>query len=113
MGDGKFLSHWGKQSLSEARQLNTPHLLGESHKLLRQQLGNEPLLKPEVELDGDKLLSLRNRSASTRFEFIPEVSSYTGTPAGLIWVPGKAIFSSKPPSKGAMVLVNPVDQAPE
>ena len=112
MGDGKFLSHWGKQSLSEARQLNTPHLLGESHKLLRQQLGNEPLLKPEVVCNGDTLLTLRNHSASTRFEFIPEVSSYTGTPAGLIWVPDKAIFNSEPPSKGAMVLINPVDQAP-
>ncbi len=113
MGDGVFLSHWGKQSLSEARELKTPHLLGESHKLIRQQLSDERLQKPIIQLEGDTLLSIQNRSESTQFEFIPDASKFTGTPAGLIWLPGKAIFSTKPPANGAMVLINPLDQAPE
>lgn len=113
MGDGEFLSHWGKQTLAEAKKLNTPHLLGESHKLLRQQLGDEQLQNATVKSDGSTLRSIQNRSQSTTFEFIPDSSKYSGTPTGLIWLPGKAIFSTKSPASGAMVLINPVDQAPE
>ena len=113
MGDGKFLSHWGTQTSTEAMQLNTPHLLGESHKVLRQQLGDEILNSATVKSTEDSLLSIRNRSESTAFEFIPDASNYSGTPTGLIWLPGKAVFNSNPPQNGPMVLINPADQAPE
>ena len=74
IGDGKFLSHWGEQTLEEAIELDTPRLLGISHKLfLDSKLTEYPETK--VVEHSEKLHSISKSSGKKRVTFYPDASS--------------------------------------
>jgi len=103
VGDGQFLGHWGGQTFAQALALDTPRLLGLSHQLLTPYLQ----LKAEVELqeEAGKVLSLRRRTQSASFTYIPEISSMNSIPQGKIWLPLEGCFTDQLPAQGQVVII--------
>lgn len=102
VGDGKFLSHWGEQTFSQAVRLDTPRLLGLSHD---QYL---PRLAPEGETFFDaaegELLTIGRRSTNGIVQFFPDISRIRKVPAGKTWLPMQGCFADTLPSRGQVVV---------
>jgi len=98
VGDGQFLAHWGKQTFAQALALDTPRLLGLSHKqyLQRRDPKGETFYRTEKEL----ITIGRNKVA----QFFPDVARADRVPAGKIWLPLSGTFTETLPPKGQVVI---------
>ena len=106
MGDGKFLGHWGDQTLDQAIRLDTPRLIGESHKLMVGS-GFTKYEKVEVEdREGEMLTITRSDDKDNFVCFIPEVAHISKLPKGKIFLPLKGVFSRASPDKGQVVVIS-------
>jgi hypothetical protein len=102
VGDGQFLAHWGKQTFAQALALDTPRLLGLSHKqyLLRSHQKGEVFHQTE----GEKLRTIGRKAGEELIQFFPDVARANRVPAGKIWLPLKGIFAKVLPPEGQVVI---------
>jgi hypothetical protein len=102
VGDGRFLAHWGKQTFSQARALDTPRLLGLSHKqyLLRNYPGSETF----YETAGEELITIGRKVGEKTTQFFPDVARARHVPGGKIWLPLKGAFTNVLPREGQVTI---------
>ncbi len=105
-GDGKFLGHWGKQTMGEAMKLKTPHLLGASHKFfLDSNFANYSTV--EVEEENDELIKITRANADgNTVHYIPDMSKVEQLPGGDIFSPTKGKLIKNPPKSGQVVIIS-------
>lgn len=108
MGDGKFMSHWGKQTLEEGLALETPTLIGRSHALyVAQHIG---VSESEVGIDMKRgklaRISRRNKETGSSVSYYPKIELAGDIDKGRIWDPIKGDFVSRKPSKGQIVVIS-------
>lgn len=105
-GDGKFLAHWGKQTMSEAMKLKTPHLLGVSHKLfLDSNFANYSKVEIE-EKNGELVKITRANAGGSSVSYIPNVSLIEELPEGDVFLPLKGKFVKSFTGIGQVVIVS-------
>ena len=102
VGDGKFLAHWGRQTLAQAIALDTPRLLGLSHKqfLLRCEPGGEVFYQTE----GERLVTIGRKAGEKLIQFFPDAARASHVPAGEIWLPLEGAFTEILPPRGQVVI---------
>jgi len=102
VGDGKFLAHWGRQTFSQALALDTPRLVGLSHKqyLLYGHQEGETFYQTA----GEKLVTIGRKTGKKTLQFFPDVAQAHHVPGGKIWLPLKGVFTQMLPSKGQVVI---------
>jgi hypothetical protein len=102
VGDGTFLAHWGKQTFSQALALDTPRLLGISHKqyLVRSNLKGEVF----YQIEGKELLTIGKTAGEKVVQFFPDIARARHIPAGGIWLPLRGAFAETLPSNGQVVI---------
>lgn len=103
-GDGKFLAHWGKQTMEEAMKLNTPKLIGKSHKLFID-FGFMKYKRVEVEEKKGEMVKITRFDGKGNFVcYIPELSLVDNLPEGRFFLPLEGNFSKKMPESGQVVI---------
>jgi hypothetical protein len=102
VGDGKFLAHWGKQTFAQALALDTPRLLGLSHKQYSQRSHQEG--EAFYQTEGKELLTIGRRAEEKLIQFFPDVARADHVPAGKIWLPLAGVFTDTLPSEGQVVI---------
>lgn len=103
VGDGSFLAHWGKQTFSEARALDTPRLLGLSHKqYVRHSVPGSICF---YEVVGKQLLTIGRRMGERTMQFLPDIAKVKTVPRGKIWLPLQGVFVHRLPKQGQVVLI--------
>ncbi|MGF1545739.1 MAG: DUF4038 domain-containing protein [Thiotrichales bacterium] len=107
VGDGRFLAHWGRQTFDEACWLETPDLLGESHRFFIETLGYDPHAQTLIESDADELLWVSRHGARGTLTFYPNVARILKVPRGEYLLPLHAARSYVPPPDGPLVLWRP------
>lgn len=106
VGDGRFLAHWGKQTMSEAMKLKTPQLLGESHKFF---IGSGFMDYSQVmidEKDGELIMITRKDEKGNSISYIPDMRLLDEIPEGRVFLPLKGEFSNSSPKSGQAVVVS-------
>lgn len=101
VGDGQFLSHWGRQTFAEAVQLDTPRLLGLSHE---QFLRFPQLSQTSFETDGNHLLSITRSGPEQAITFYPNAAQVPQPLKGDIWLPLDGRFTNTWPQSGLIVI---------
>lgn len=105
VGDGKFLAHWGRQTLDEAITLDTPRLIGISHKLFVTS-GFMDYKKVEVEEKGGELIKItRTNDRGDWVCYVPELSLTNDLPKGEIFLPLTASYVKEWPKSGQAVII--------
>ena len=105
-GDGKFLAHWGKQTMGEAMRLKTPQLLGVSHKLfLDSNFAGYPQVEVE-EKQGEMIKITRSRGDGKFVVYIPNVSLVNRLPEGDIFSPARGELVKTTPESGQIVIIS-------
>lgn len=105
-GDGKFLSHWGKQTFAEAVNLQTPQLIGLSHRLF---VGSGFIDYPQVrveEKNGELIQITRSSAKGQSISYLPEVSLAESSPQGKMFLPTRGKFTNKMPNNGQLVVIS-------
>ncbi len=102
VGDGKFLAHWGKQTFAQALALDTPRLLGLSHK--QYLLRSDPEGETFCQMVGKELLTIGRKAGEKVIQFFPDVARANDVPAGKVWLPLKGAFTEALPPKGQVVI---------
>lgn len=102
VGDGKFLAHWGKQTFAQALALDTPRLLGLSHK--QYLLRSDPEGETFCQMVGKELLTIGRKAGEKVIQFFPDVARANDVPAGKVWLPLKGVFTEALPPKGQVVI---------
>ena len=103
-GDGRFLAHWGRQGLAEARALPTPALLGRSHRYWRDTLGWDPAAESTADTGDGALLALARRGARGRLVFYPAVERVGQVVGGQCFDPLTGAVCRRPPAAGPLVV---------
>lgn len=105
-GDGKFLAHWGKQTLGEAMKLKTPQLIGASHKLFIES-GFAGYSQVEVEeKDGELVKISRSNNKGAMVTYIPDTSLVDELPEGDIFLPLRGELVKTSPRVGQVVIIS-------
>ncbi len=105
-GDGKFLAHWGKQTLGEAVRLKTPQLIGTSHKLfIESGFTDYPRVEVE-EKDGELVKITRSDRNGANVVYIPDVSLVDELPEGNIFSPVRGELVKALPKSGQVVIIS-------
>lgn len=106
-GDGKFLSHWGKQTLDEALKLETPRLIGLSHKLFRKyNFFNYANIKVS-ERNGGMVSISRSNNIGDLVTYIPDLSKTKHQQLkGKIYLPLTGHYVKKLPESGQAVIIS-------
>lgn len=105
-GDGKFLGHWGKQTISEAMKLKTPQLLGESHSLFIES-GFAEFTQVEVdEKNGELSMITRKDNEGNSVSYIPNIELVNKLPSGKFFLPSQGNFSKSLPKSGQVVIIS-------
>jgi hypothetical protein len=105
-GDGKFLAHWGKQTLGEAMKLKTPQLIGASHKLFIES-GFAGYSQVEVEEKDDELVKIsRSNNKGAMVTYIPDTSLVDELPEGDIFLPLRGELVKTSPRVGQVVIIS-------
>lgn len=100
VGDGHFLSHWGRQTFQDAQKINTPQLINKSFSLIKKHV--QDFKTPDIKTRGEKLISI----ACGKLVFIPHIEFVTNIPAyQSIWLPQDSMYVDQLPSSGQVVLV--------
>lgn len=107
VGDGRFLAQWGEQTFGQAMALDTPRLIGASHRLwfstgLAGRAGAESI--HEATREG-RLVMIGRRAGDSEARFYPDASQAAGAPPGRLWSPMAGAFIEAMPSKGMVVVV--------
>lgn len=105
-GDGKFLSHWGKQTLSEAMNLKAPELIGKSHAMFIKE---KMMQYSDIawNTDGTNLRSIvRKNKYGKQIAYIPDIAQIDNCPKGQIYLPVEGHFSAELPKKGQVLIIN-------
>lgn len=104
VGDGEFLGHWGSQTFAQALALDTPRLLGLSHRLITPYLEH----KAEVHLQEEegKLVCLEKVVEGVTFTFIPEIRRVKTIPHGQFWLPLAGHYAPHLPEQGQVVIIS-------
>lgn len=102
VGDGKFLAHWGPQTFAQARALDTPRLLGLSHK--QYLLRNCPASKAFYETAGEELITIGRKAGEKAIQFFPDVARARHVPSGKIWLPLEGTSTNVLPPEGQVVI---------
>ena len=102
VGDGQFLAHWGKQTFAQALALDTPRLLGLSHR--QYLLRSDPTGETFYQTAGEELITIGRKTGGKVMQFFPDVARANHIPAGKIWLPLKGIFTEVLPPKGQVVI---------
>ena len=103
-GDGRFLAHWGKQTLSQAMELESPRLIGVSHELLAKS-GLMNLKNVEVKEKGGELVEIRRSNDEGTFvSFFPDVALIEEVPEGNMFLPLRGQCSEVAPTIGQVVV---------
>lgn len=105
-GDGKFLAHWGKQTIGEAAKLKTPQLLGRSHKFFIES-GFADYARVEVEeKDGELIKITRSNDKGDSVSYLPDIRLVDELPEGSIFLPltGESVKSI--PKSGQAVVAS-------
>ena len=103
-GDGQFLAHWGRQTLSEAMKLETPRLIGVSHEIFVES-GFMNLKNIEVKEKEGELVEIRRSDEKGSFvSFFPEVALIEELPEGNIFLPPRGESSEVAPKVGQVVI---------
>lgn len=106
VGDGNFLSQWGKQTFKEALELKTPEILGKTYKVVLEQ-GILDWQNVSINKIEDKLLSISRMSKEgKKMTYIPDISIYRNVPKGRYFKVETAEFTLKLPETGAIVVFN-------
>ena len=103
LGDGRFLAHWGKQTLQQARALPTPGLLGQSHALWLRTLGYDADATTEHEERDGVLLRISRNGKRGRLSFYPDGTACRIEEADEYYLPGSGETCDSPPATGAVV----------
>ena len=107
VGDGKFLAHWGAQTLEQAMQIETGSLLGKSHAYFLSHAGyDRDAVTKVVERDG-KLESISRKFASGMMTFVPEVEAAVEVGAGEMFDPLSGEMLEQMPQKGPLLIWSP------
>lgn len=102
VGDGKFLAHWGKQTFAQARALDTPRLLGLSHK--QYLLRSCPRSKTFYETAGEELITIGRKAGEKMIQFFPDIARAQHVPGGNTWLPLEGAFTDVLPQKGQVTI---------
>ncbi len=103
LGDGRFLAHWGGQTLQQARALQTPRLLGQSHALWLRTLSYDPDATTDHEERDDVLLRISRSGKRGRLSFYPDVTACRVEDADEYYLPNSGETRSSPPATGAVI----------
>lgn len=106
VGDGKFLAHWGAQSLEQAMALPTGRLLGQSHAWFLGHQGYDPLAETVVDAEGGQLMSIVRKTANGSLTFYPEARNYKDSSDGLLFDPLLGEEVDNVPLEGSVVIWN-------
>ena len=106
VGDGHFLSHWGKQSYTEAKSLDTPRLIGLSHQELMHWREEHSQSDSIVESRKGNLISIGTGSQAGTIRYYPDISEAPRVSHGRVWLPLEGRFSDSVPSRGQVVILN-------
>ncbi len=101
-GDGQFLGHWGKQTFAEAIALDTPRLLGLSHRFYQSCGFTEG--EPFAEIIDGQLIGIGRRKGGQTIQFYPEVPRAASLPKGLLWLPLEGRETDEAPQVGPVVI---------
>lgn len=106
IGDGNFLSHWGKQTFKEASDLITPKLLGLSHKLL--QLNINWIVRSDIvyNVQNNDLISIKRQLGTKYIQFYPDIIKSNTLPPGDYWDPLIGAFVKSAPEKGPLLIIH-------
>lgn len=104
VGDGNFLSHWGKQTFSDAIALETPRLIGLSHKEFMHKTESNAEAEKFYTAEGNELISIGQKSHGRTIQYFPEISKAKDVPNGAIWVPLQGVFVDSLPKRGQVVI---------
>lgn len=103
-GDGTFLSHWGKQTQTEAINSQTPALLGKSHKYFLEFNGLQ-LNNIQIESERDQLLKIvKSDNKGKEIIYYPESSSQSNIETGKYFTPTTGEFVQNIPPFGPLVI---------
>lgn len=103
VGDGEFLSHWGKRTFAQAAALDTPRLLGLSHE--QYLLHRRPLSDVFFQEDGGGLKTIGRAGKGALMQFFPDVARAGRVPDGRIWLPLEGVYTGALPSEGQAVII--------
>jgi hypothetical protein len=103
VGDGQFLAHWGDQTFDHAMSLDTPRLIGLSHRLW---LACEAPADLFQEIREGRLAVIGCRAGEWEIRFYPEVKDVRPIPKGRIWLPLTGDFSLSLPANGSVVIIS-------
>jgi hypothetical protein len=108
VGDGEFLGHWGQQTFEQARALDTPRLLGQSHHLfMTHRLGELKHIK--IDASENKLISIRRHDdEGHQAIFYPEVGQIDNLESGQYFLPLTGEFVNSPPTAGMVIVLTSV-----
>jgi hypothetical protein len=102
-GNGDFLNRWGKQDFLKALSLDTPGLIGMSHRVFLPYL-NRPAQVTVEERDG-LLVNIKRIFHESSISFIPEINKVASPSPGRIWLPMAGQFAKVMPSSGQVVVI--------
>ncbi|MEM9665695.1 MAG: DUF4038 domain-containing protein [Bacteroidota bacterium] len=101
-GDGRFLSHWGTQTLAQALALETPRLLGASQRFLERH--EVPAGEVMADVHRGRLRALGRVSKERALWFIPRVEHTAWRPPGCLFDPRQGAVVAQWPSAGPVVV---------
>lgn len=105
-GDGKFLAHWGKQTMGEATRLKTPQLLGASHRLfIESDFASHQRVEVE-EQDGNLVKITRSDNDGSMVAYIPDTSLVNQLPEGKVFSPLSGEMVRSVPGIGQAVIIS-------
>ncbi len=103
VGDGTFLAHWGRQTFARAVALETPRLIGLSHRLLMECW--EPGGESFYQTRRGELIAIGRRWGGRVVQFFPDVARVDRLPEGRCWLPLEGTFAGTRPSSGPAVIL--------
>jgi hypothetical protein len=105
VGDGKFLAHWGAQTLSQAMNLNTPTLLGKSQQFFLKHRG-DGIASVDVQVsDNQTLLSIERQTTQSKMIFYPRLLPSIDIASGLYFSPLQGTLIDTPLANEPLVVV--------
>ncbi|MDQ3239137.1 MAG: DUF4038 domain-containing protein [bacterium] len=111
VGDGHFLSHWGKQTLEQAMQLNTPKLIGDNHKSF-VSFGGLDLNQVEIRTDQGQLAKIKKfNNQGKQIIYYPDYKNHHDIEKGKYYLPLENKFLNTPPQSGQLVIFQDLKMA--
>ena len=106
VGDGEFLSQWGKQTFKSALSLKTPEILGKTYKILLEH-GIFDWKEVSLNKINENIVSITRKSKKgEKITYIPDISKCEEIPKGQYFQVEIAKFVTKLPKSGAIVVFN-------